>query len=198
MPAVPKTSRDELIAAALEVVERESLEALTFTRLAKEVGIRAPSIYSHFAGRNELLAAIEERLFSEVTQRFLQADDEDPVKALRQMCFEFRKFALERPKCYQIMFALDEMDSPQANEIRRKAIQPTLRHLTTLYGKDAFLHNRAMVGFLHGFVSLEILHGFRLGTDTSLSFALGVDLILGISERPKRRKGRKQRTLPAV
>lgn len=190
MPAVPKTSREELIDAALDIVEREGLEALTFARLAREVGIRSPSLYSHFASRKDLLIAIEDRLFCEVTQRFLAVDEEDPRSALRRMCFAFRDFALERPNCYQLMFALDEADAPHANEVRRRAIQPTMRHLTTLYGKEAFLRNRAMVGFLHGFVTLEILHGFRLGTQTVLSFALGVDLILGFHEGkpPKPRK----------
>lgn len=189
MPAVPKTSRDEIVTVALRIVERDGLEALTFAALAREIGIRGPSLYSHFGSRKELLVAIEDQLFGEVTQRFLAVDDEDPCKALRQMCFAFREFALERPNCYQIMFALNEADSPHANEVRRKAIQPTMRHLTTLYGSEAFVRNRAMVGFLHGFVTLEILHGFRLGTETVLSFTLGVDLILGFHEgKPRRRR----------
>lgn len=191
MPAVAKTSRDKLITAALGIVEKDGLEALNMSRLARDVGIRAPSIYTHFADRNDLLRAIEDRMFTEITARFLAVDDPDPRIALRQMCFAFRDFALERPNSYQIMFALKALDTPEANEVRRKAIQPTLRHLTTLYGEEAFLRNRAMVGFLHGFVSLEILRGFRLGMDTALSFAIGVDLILGLPEHtdsPKKRR----------
>lgn len=188
MPAIAKTSREELINAALVIVEKEGLESLNITRLAKEVGIRAPSVYSHFADRKDLLRAIEARMFSEITERFQSVDDPDPMTALRQMCFAFRDFALERPRSYQIMFALEAMDTDEANELRRRAIQPTLRHLQTLYGEDAFLRNRAMVGFVHGFVSLEILHGFRLGMDPLLSFSIGVDLILGKPERKHRRK----------
>ncbi len=180
MPASPKTSRTELIDAALDVVEELGFGSLTMARVAKKVGIQAPSLYNHFADRKELLVAIEERLFQEVTARFMEADDPDPYTALRQMCFAFRAYALERPNCYSIMFVLDAMDTPKANEIRRRAIEPTLKHLTSLYGDDAFRRNRAITGFLHGFVSLEILHGFRLGTDPLESFSLGVDLLLGV------------------
>lgn len=178
MPAPAKTSLDALLVAALEIVEAEGLDSLTISRLAREVGVKGPSLYKYFRDRKDLLRAVEERLFAEVTERFIAADHADPRTALRQMCFAYRAFALERPRCYSILFALNELDTPQANEVRRKAIHPTLKHFQTLYGEEAFLRNRAMVGFLHGYVSLEILHGFRLGMDTLLSFSIGVDLIL--------------------
>lgn len=185
MAAPPKTSRDQLVQAALNIVERDGFDHLTMTSLAREVGIKGPSLYKHFADRKDLLCAVEEKLFSDVTERFLAVDDADPYVALRQMAFAYREFALERPNCYSIMFVLMEMDTPAANEIRRRAIEPTLKHFATLYGDQAFLRNRALTGFMHGFVSLEILYGFRLGQDPVLSFSMGVDLLLGVPGEPR-------------
>lgn len=187
-----------MLSAALDVVEAEGLDSLTISRLAREVGVKGPSLYKYFRDRKDLLGAVEERLFADVTERFLAADHADPMTALRQMCFAYRSFALERPRCYSILFALDELDTPQANEVRRRAIHPTLKHFETLYGDEAFLRNRAMVGFLHGYVSLEILHGFRLGMDTLLSFSIGVDLILAPHSTETVRQALKMSGHPAV
>ncbi|WP_051965565.1 TetR/AcrR family transcriptional regulator C-terminal domain-containing protein [Kitasatospora mediocidica] len=49
-------------AAALEIADREGLEALTMRRLAAVMGIRPTSLYRHVAGREELLVEVVDRV----------------------------------------------------------------------------------------------------------------------------------------
>jgi AcrR family transcriptional regulator len=53
-----KLDRDEVVAAALGLVEREGPAALTMRRLATELDVGAPTIYWHVGSREELVAAI--------------------------------------------------------------------------------------------------------------------------------------------
>ena len=50
-----ESTRQRLLAAALELVEEEGVEALSMRRLAARVGVSATALYRHFADKDELL-----------------------------------------------------------------------------------------------------------------------------------------------
>jgi AcrR family transcriptional regulator len=53
-PGNPLTT-EELYRRALAIVDDNGLEALTMRRLAAAVGVRAPSLYNHVTGKEELI-----------------------------------------------------------------------------------------------------------------------------------------------
>src|ERR1044072_1637250 len=55
-PTKPLISKDACAKAALEIIDAEGLDALSLERLAKEIGVRAPSLYHHFADKAAILA----------------------------------------------------------------------------------------------------------------------------------------------
>jgi AcrR family transcriptional regulator len=55
---VTKLDRDEVVAAALDLVLREGPAALTMRRLATELDVQAPTIYWHVGSRDELVEAV--------------------------------------------------------------------------------------------------------------------------------------------
>jgi AcrR family transcriptional regulator len=50
--------RDDIVAAALDLVEREGAGALSMRRLATELDVATPTIYWHVGSRDELVAAV--------------------------------------------------------------------------------------------------------------------------------------------
>lgn len=50
--------RDDIVAAALDLVERDGPSALTMRRLATELGVGTPTIYWHLASRDELVTEV--------------------------------------------------------------------------------------------------------------------------------------------
>ncbi|WP_241249200.1 TetR family transcriptional regulator [Rhodococcus sp. X156] len=48
--------------AALELIDTEGLAALSMRRLATELGVQAPSLYHHVAGKTELLDSLVEQV----------------------------------------------------------------------------------------------------------------------------------------
>jgi AcrR family transcriptional regulator len=54
-PAAGALSRDEIADAALALVDREGVDALSMRRLAKELGVGTMTLYGYFRGKAELL-----------------------------------------------------------------------------------------------------------------------------------------------
>ncbi len=65
-PTVQLLSREKIVAAALAILDAESMEALSMRRLAAELGVQGPSLYHHFASKDEIVGAIVEQIYSEI------------------------------------------------------------------------------------------------------------------------------------
>ncbi len=61
-PSTPLLTRDLIVATALRIIDDEGMEGLSMRRLAAELGVRGPSIYHHFAGKDEIIEAIVEQI----------------------------------------------------------------------------------------------------------------------------------------
>lgn len=59
-------SRDRALSAAIEIADRDGIEALTMRRLADELGAGAMSVYYHVANKDELLAAMVDLVVQEM------------------------------------------------------------------------------------------------------------------------------------
>jgi AcrR family transcriptional regulator len=65
-PAAPKLSKATVIDQALALGDAVGLEALTIRRLATELGVTPMALYWHFRSKDELLAALGDRVWTEV------------------------------------------------------------------------------------------------------------------------------------
>ena len=55
-------TREAIIRAALRLIDAEGMDALSTRRLAGDLGIRGPSLYHYFEGKDTLLAGVRELL----------------------------------------------------------------------------------------------------------------------------------------
>lgn len=59
-------SRDRVLRAALDLVDRDGADALTMRSLAKDLGVEAPSLYKHVPNKAAILDGICELIYAEV------------------------------------------------------------------------------------------------------------------------------------
>jgi TetR/AcrR family tetracycline transcriptional repressor len=57
--------RDAIVAHALILLRREGLEGVTFRKLMTRLNVKAPAIYWRFAGKQDLLEAMAEKILQE-------------------------------------------------------------------------------------------------------------------------------------
>ncbi len=62
MHGVVVVNAQRVLDAALELIDAGGLPALSMRRLATELGVQAPSLYHHVTSKDELLAALVERV----------------------------------------------------------------------------------------------------------------------------------------
>src|SRR3954463_16516593 len=93
--------RHQVITAARELAESDGWAAVTMRRLAGELGVTQPVIYSVFAGREALIDAVAVDGFSDLAAA-LGAVDASPMARMRA----YLDFAAANPRVYEAMFSL--------------------------------------------------------------------------------------------
>jgi AcrR family transcriptional regulator len=66
MPRPALLSRDRIIEVASAIIDAEGLGALSTRRLAADLGVRGPSLYNHFATKDEILDAVADSVVANV------------------------------------------------------------------------------------------------------------------------------------
>ncbi|GAB2675214.1 TetR/AcrR family transcriptional regulator [Thalassiella azotivora] len=74
-PRTPLLSRERIVTAATALVDAEGLAALSTRRLAAELGVRGPSLYNHFATKDEILDAVADAISAKVDTSFFGRHD---------------------------------------------------------------------------------------------------------------------------
>lgn len=102
-------SRDRIAAAALGLVDREGLLALSTRRLGGELGCEAMSVYHHFPSKAHLMDALLDLMLAEA--RVPAAHEGDWLERLRGAAHGFRAMALKHPKFFPF-FAVHRLNTP--------------------------------------------------------------------------------------
>jgi AcrR family transcriptional regulator len=100
--------RQAIVTAARQMAEAEGWDAVTIRRLADRIEYSQPVLYSHFAGKGDIIDAVAVEGFAElrlVLQNARQAAA-SPEAALAELAGAYVGFALEHPALYDAMFAL--------------------------------------------------------------------------------------------
>ena len=101
-----EATRAEILEAAWELAQEQGLTAFTLRDLAERVGMRAPSLYTHFASKHAIYDAMFGQAWSEFEQVALAELAElpqAPRAALRRFARVFFDFAVANPVRHQLM-----------------------------------------------------------------------------------------------
>jgi AcrR family transcriptional regulator len=154
--ARPRLTVASIVDAALVVVDQEGVDGLTTTRVARELGVSQPSLYSHVTGLDEIRTAAALRCAEAITVRVRDAvQGLDGDDALLAMARTYRDYVRENPERYLLALSSAHTDEYRTlTEHYAEAVRDVLRWygLTEAEVVEAHLAFRATV---HGFVHLE-------------------------------------------
>ncbi|MEQ8840778.1 MAG: WHG domain-containing protein [Acidimicrobiales bacterium] len=170
--------RDDVIAAALAIVDRDGLDALSLRAVADALEVQSPSLYSHVDGLNGLLDALAVAVTAEFGETLRDsvvgvAGDE----AVAAFARAYRRWATSRPGRYEL--SLRKVGSAEKRSAGRGAIETMDRVLAAygLTGAEATAAGRTLRAALHGFSTLEAADALGRGRNDE-SFEYLVDLYL--------------------
>jgi AcrR family transcriptional regulator len=124
--------REEILGAAERLlIETGSEDAVSIRAVAEAVGVTPPSIYLHFADKNELLFEVCEKHFDQF-DRFLEAaagESDQPLESLRRRGRAYVQFGLDHPEHYRILFMGKHGEAPLDFEETRMRRIASFDHL---------------------------------------------------------------------
>lgn len=158
LPISPSTpiSRDQVLRAALAIIDLEGVENLSMRRLGRALGRDPMAVYRYADTKTALLDGVVELVLSDLT---VDSSDDDWQSQLRQVAHRFRAIALAHPHVVPLL-----VTRPLATPL---ALRPhgTLRPLEATLALlvrcgfsdvDALHIYRLFFGFLYGHVLNEL------------------------------------------
>jgi len=85
-------TRSQILDAAQDMLQRQSISGVSFQELANRIGIKKGSMYYHFQSKDDLSIAILERASSDMQAAFLRGESQSPTKQLAYFINIFRSF----------------------------------------------------------------------------------------------------------
>jgi AcrR family transcriptional regulator len=157
-----RAEREQLIVTtARDLAEAEGWDAVTTRRLAATIEYSQPVLYSHFSGKEGIMAAAALEGFTELADHLHQARAEtrDLRQALTRIAEAYFGFADEKPALYDAMFTLTtelpfaSPDSPQPLQDAYAEFFITLSPLVP--ESEAGTYTETFWAALHGLITLE-------------------------------------------
>lgn len=102
--ARPTLTREGVVEAARVLIEADGLDKVSLRRLAATLGVTAPALYAYVEDKGDLLRAVAEAAFAEITDRFEAIAATDPIERLRAFSRAYVGFAVERPELFRTLF----------------------------------------------------------------------------------------------
>lgn len=168
MPYPAQVSPEGIARAARAIIETSGVEALSLAHLAESLGIRAPSLYRHYANKAALLRAVNALTIGDMTAAMQQAIAAagSPLEGLMAMARAYRDYALANPNTYSLVYARHSHDTQPDDTLRLSFALPLQAAWEAACGpEESLVGLRGAWALLHGYVILEINQQFQRGGD---------------------------------
>lgn len=178
------TRRDDIVDAAVEILEAAGPDALTMRRLGEVVGMQAPSLYKHVRNKDDLLAALQARALRDIGAAFASTDG-----SVAELAVVYRRWAREHPALYELA---------TRHPLARDRLEPGLEDaaaapIVAAAGGDR-ARARVLWAVAHGLVDLEAAGRFPADADLDAVWTAVVEMFSGApspvsATRRRRRAG---------
>ncbi|OBF26852.1 TetR/AcrR family transcriptional regulator [Mycobacterium sp. ACS4331] len=202
--------REELLRAAVGLLDDHGPESLQVRRVAAAGGTSTMAVYTHFGGMRGLIAAVAEEGLRQFDAALTTPPSDDPVADLLVCGAAYRRFANRRPHLYRLMFGSTSahgINAPTRNVLTLSVDEITVHH-PSLAHVVRNVHRCVQAGrivgdaeddasvvataaqfwsLVHGFVMLE-LAGYYGGDGTAVGPVLGAmtaNTLLALGDTPE-------------
>ena len=186
--------RAETLSAARELIRQEGYQGLTIRKLAQRMGCSPMALYSYFADKQALLAALALEGFEKVAKRFDSTVHRDPLAAVRRILLDYIAYAEEHPNEYRILFL--SVETLGELELTRQDLQERNPAFGALFKRveacikagalqgDAFAVSTVLWTTAHGAASLLITaQKFPFGSRRLYAEEVVATIVSGVQNR---------------
>ncbi|GII78720.1 TetR family transcriptional regulator [Sphaerisporangium rufum] len=148
---MPPLTRARIVAAAIELIEREGADAISMRRIAADLGVGVMSLYNHVPSKAALLDAVAEGVLSQIA--FTDDPAAEWTERVRIQARAFRQIAHHYPRSTMLVVSR-QLRSPAG-------LPPVERALATLReagfgGAEAVQILRTFIAYIVGSLLREV------------------------------------------
>ena len=166
---------ERLVESATTLLAQKGPSELKARSVADAAGVSTMAVYYHLGGVPELLQAVVDKGFQDLSRAFVTAPaGDDPVTTLFAMALAHRRFAQDNPHLYDLMFGLSTRGSYRPQQTansggrgRSAEFQAVYAHLVQVCAvlvasgrirrdEDPEVVAPQLWSAVHGFVTLEL------------------------------------------
>lgn len=176
-------TRDKIIEAAGALADAQGFEAVTLAALARQFGVRLPSLYAHLASSDALKQGVALRALDQLAERAEAAvAGRSGKEALQALLDAHRDFARRHPGLFHAArYPLDPQSAQASGGARLARINHAMLRGYGLSDPDRVHATRLVGAFVLGFSLLELAGSFDHSAPApDLSWARSVDALDGL------------------
>ncbi|WP_229052834.1 TetR/AcrR family transcriptional regulator [Aeromicrobium sp. Leaf350] len=153
---------DQLVLVAAALADRDGLDRVTVSSVARQVGVKPASVYAHLDGADDLLRRVTQLALTEMAERAADAvAGRSGRDALEAWAGSFRTYAFAHPGRY----AASHRPLGRTEALAGAGPRHTALSATILRGYDVPEHDhphavRLLGSTIHGFLDLEAAGSF--------------------------------------
>lgn len=150
--------QDQVVDCAAEIADNEGLEAVTLTRVAKELGVQQPALYRHVDSYQDLLRLLglrgRDKLAASLASAALGVSGDEAVAAVGRA---WRQMVKEHPGLYEATDRYPCAGDPELEAAVERVVEIVAASLAAFdLDDDHRVHAaRALRSAFHGFAHLE-------------------------------------------
>lgn len=178
MPPKVRTSKDDIINAAVEIVRQKGAEAINARTIAAALGCSTQPVFSNFATMEELRLAVIARadaLYGEYIRREIAGGEYPAYKASGMA---YIRFAKEERELFKLLYMRDRANETDTDSGFGEQIETLVQNVTGLDAETARLFHLEMWAYVHGIASM-LATGF-IDLDFALISRMISDAYLGL------------------
>jgi AcrR family transcriptional regulator len=149
--SVQQLTRSHIVAAAMELIERDGAEAASMDRLATELGCGLMSLYHYVPSKSALLDGVAEAVMSGTEIKPVPGGEWQ--EQIRSQARAFRQIARAHPRCTMVV-----VSRPPSSARMVRPVEAALASLSDagFDGQDAVRIVRAFAAYIMGSVLCQI------------------------------------------
>lgn len=196
-----------MLRAAVGLLNDHGPDALQTRKVASAAGTSTMAVYTHFGGMRGLIAAVAEEGLRQFDAALSVPQTADPVADLLLIGAAYRRYAIERPHMYRLMFGSTSahgINAPAGNVLslsvaEAEQLHPSFAHVVRVVHRamtagrisidpaDVVATAAQFWALIHGFVLLE-LAGYYGDDGAAVARVLGsmtMNLLVALGDSPE-------------
>ena len=160
-------NKARIFSEALLLVQEKGIQSLSMRNLADRLHIKAPSLYKHISGRDEIVAELQAVGIESFAKAIMKAGPTKRAKAL-----SYRNWATTNPHLYEVTFRIPLLRERLPQGLEEGVTQMIIQ----ITGKD-HEHARAVWALMHGLVDLENSKRFPPDADLDKTWKRAIQML---------------------